>query len=137
MVAGKGERFRRGSPLARVDVVVFRLGPEHFGIPVAQVGRVLPVSEIAPLAGARVPVRGVVDVHGDLMEVVDLGRRTADAWTALHIEQQFILVDGPTRRLILLADEVEGVRFIPEEARDDGGFTYVDDVLALELTSRS
>jgi chemotaxis-related protein WspB len=119
-----------------LDVVVFRLGPQQFGIPVAQVGQVFPVAEIAPLAGASVPVRGAVDVHGDLMPVVDLGRRIADAWTELHAEQRFILVDGPTRRIVLLADEVEGVRSVSDDALAAGELIYVDDVLATAPQAR-
>ena len=115
-----------------MDVVVFRLGQQQFGIPVAQVGQVFPVAEIAPLPGASVPVRGTVDVHGELIPVVDLGRRSADAWTELHAEQRFILVAGPTRRLILLADEVEGVRSVSDGAPAESALIYVDDVLAIE-----
>ena len=92
-----------------------------------------PVAEIAPLAGARAPVRGTVDVHGDVTPVIDLGRRIADTWTDLHAEQRFILVTGPTRRLILLADEVDGVRSVSGEAAAGGELIYVDDALATEL----
>lgn len=119
-----------------MDVVVFRLGPQKFGIPVAQVGQVFPVAEIAPLSDARVPVRGVLDVHGNLTPVIDLGRRIADAWTPLHLEQQFILVNGPTRRLVLLADEVEGLRSVTEDGLASAGLIYIDDVLATEMQAR-
>lgn len=115
---------------------MFRLGPQQFGIPVAQVGQVFPVAEIAPLPGANAPVRGAVDVHGELTPVVDLGRRITDAWTELHAEQRFILVDGPTRRIILLADDVEGVRSVTDAALAEGELIYVDDVLATELQVR-
>ncbi len=94
------------------------------------------VAEIAPLPGASVPVRGAVDVHGDVTPVVDLGRRIADAWTELNAEQRFILVAGPTRRLILLADEVEGVRSVSDEALASGELIYVDDVLATAPQAR-
>jgi chemotaxis-related protein WspB len=115
-----------------VDVVVFRLGPQQFGIPVAQVGQVFPVAEIAPFAGASAPVRGAVDVHGELIPVVDLGRRISDAWTTLHAEQRLILVNGPTRRLMLLADEVEGVRSFSGDAPAESELIFIDDVLASE-----
>jgi purine-binding chemotaxis protein CheW len=119
-----------------MDVVVFRLGPQQFGIPVEQVAQVFPVAEIAPISDARAPVRGAVSVHGKVTPVVDLGRRIADAWTPLGLEQQFIYVNGPTRHLVLLADEVEGVRFVPDDAVASAGFIYVDDVLATELPAR-
>jgi purine-binding chemotaxis protein CheW len=117
--AGRGGRI--------LDVVVFRLGPQHFGIPVAHVGQVIPVSEIGPLPDAPPPVRGAVDVHGEVMPVIDLAYGTAQTWTTLHAEQQFILVEGP-RRMVLLADEVEGVRPVPHGTYPDG-LIYVEDVL--------
>lgn len=119
-----------------MDVVVFRLGPQHFGIPVTQVGQVFPVAEIAPLTDARVPVRGTVDIHGDLTPVIDLGRRIANSWTPLHLEQQMILVESPTQRMVLLADEVEGVRSVPDHAPGSTGLIFVDDKLVSDLRTR-
>jgi len=107
-----------------LDLVIFRLGPQHFGIPVAHVDQVIPVAEIGPLLDAPPPVRGAVDVHGEVMPVIDLAYGAAQTWTTLYAEQQFILLQGP-RRIVLLADEVEGVRSIP-----DG--TYPDGVIAIE-----
>ena len=107
-----------------MDVVVFRLGAQQFGIPLAHVSQVFPVAEIAPLSGATVPVRGTIDLHGELTPVVDLGHRVAHAWTELRLEQQFILVTGPTRRVVLLADEVEGVQSIA-----DGALVLATDLL--------
>jgi purine-binding chemotaxis protein CheW len=115
-----------------LDVVVFRLGPQQFAIPVMQVGQVFPVAEIGPLSDARAPVRGAVDVRGNVTPVVDLGRRIADAWTPLQLEQQFIFVRGPERNLVLLADEVEGVRSVPDDAFASTGLIYVDAALAME-----
>ena len=110
-----------------MDVVVFRLGPQHFGIPVAHVGQVVPVAAIGPLPDATPPVRGAVDVHGEVMPVIDLAYGAAQTWTTLHAEQQFILVEGP-RRIVLLADEVEGVRSVPDGTYPDG-LIYVEDML--------
>lgn len=82
----------------------------------AQVDQVIPVTEISPPsasvpgAGASEPVRGCIDVHGDVVPVVDLGYRRAGTWTVLELEQQFILVHGPEGRMALLADAVEDVR---------------------------
>lgn len=114
-----------------MDVVVFRLGPEHFGIPVGQVDQVIPVAEIGPpSASAGAGVRGCIDVHGDVMPVVDLGGRSAGTWTPLDLEQQFILVRRPAGRLVLLADAVEGVRSVPDSgALADDGVIAIDDVL--------
>lgn len=92
-----------------------------------------PVAEIAPLTGATGAVRGTVNLHGELTPVVDLGRRVSTAWTELHAEQRLVLVDGPAQRVLLLADEVEGVRTAADDALAAGELTYVDGPLATRL----
>jgi chemotaxis signal transduction protein len=94
-----------------------------------RVGQVFPVAEIAPLPNAPAMVRGTVDIHGDLVPVVDFGVRTSSEWTPLHLEQQFLLVDVPGGRRVLLADEVEGVRPLGDGTITDAGLIDVDDVL--------
>jgi purine-binding chemotaxis protein CheW len=124
-------RGRRGGYI--LDVVVFRLGSQQFRIPVTRVDQVFSVAEISPCAEMSRLIRGVVDVHGDLTPVIDLGRRVADAWTELHAEQQFILIDTATRPVILLADEVERVLTLADGGFADAGLTSIDDALATGL----
>lgn len=126
-----------------IDVVVFRIGTRHFGIPIAQVGQVFPVAEIIPLADAPDPIRGLVTIRGTVTPVVDLRRRLDGCWNELRLSQRLILVQAPLRRFALLADDVDGVRHIPADALVDTdtptgeGFihTYLCDVDHLLSTS--
>jgi purine-binding chemotaxis protein CheW len=102
-----------------LDVVSFRAGGRHFGIPVAQVERVFHVAEIAPLSGAPIPIRGIVNIHGTVAPVVDLRRRFEERWTELRLSQRLVAIRTPQRPLALLADEVDGVRHIAEAALAD------------------
>jgi purine-binding chemotaxis protein CheW len=120
-----------------MDVVVFRSGPRTFGIPVERVAQVFAVVEIAPLAGAPVPVRGVVDIHGSLTPVVDLGRRFAESWSELQLDGRLIYVDAAARPLLVLADDVDGVRSVDaSEVADPGELLTAAETAALETALR-
>lgn len=113
-----------------VDIVAFRVGARHFGIPVAHVDQVFPLVEITPFAGAPEPVRGVVTIAGTPTPVVDLQRRLEGRWSELRLHQRLILVRAAARRYALLADDVAGVTSLPEAeltahaGRADYGFIY-------------
>jgi purine-binding chemotaxis protein CheW len=113
-----------------VDIVAFRVSTRHFGIPVAQVDRVIHVVEITPLAGAPELIRGFVTIEGAVIPVVDLGRRLEGRWSKLDLQQRLVLAHGGSRRVALLADDVDGVTRVPEsalsatETASAGGFIY-------------
>lgn len=102
-----------------VDIVAFRIGTRHFGIPVAQVDRVIHVVEITPLADAPELIRGFVTIEAAVVPVVDLGGRLEGRWSKLDLQQRLILAHGASRRVALLADDVDGVARVPESALSD------------------
>jgi purine-binding chemotaxis protein CheW len=55
-----------------LEVLSFRLGGEHFALPLADLVRVLPVTELVPLPGARPPLSAVAPWRGGLLPVLDL-----------------------------------------------------------------
>jgi chemotaxis signal transduction protein len=97
-----------------IDVVAFRVGARHFGVPVAQVDQVFPVAEIAQLTDAPESIRGLVTIAGIATPVVDLQRRLEGRWSELRLQQRLILVRESTRRFALLADDVAGVTTLSE-----------------------
>jgi chemotaxis signal transduction protein len=115
-----------------IDIVAFRLGTRYFGIPVAQVDRVIRVVEITPLSGAPELIRGFVTVEAAVVPVVDLGRRSEGHWSKLDLQQRLILAHEASRRFALLADDVDGVTRVPESALSDrdaasaDGFIYTN-----------
>jgi purine-binding chemotaxis protein CheW len=108
---GKGP----GSAGARApaELVLFRSGERRWALPLASVERVTAMVAIAPLPGAPAGVRGAVDVHGDVLPVLDLGVRLGGAPHRLGSEGQLVLARTARRRVALPVDESLGVAAVP------------------------
>jgi len=93
--------------------MTFRLGNELFAIDVAQVREVLEVSTITRVPAAPDYVRGVVNVRGKAIPVVDLRVRFGLAPAAETVNTRTIvmelLLDGETTVLGGIADSVHEV----------------------------
>lgn len=102
-----------------MDVVAFFVGEQNIGLPLEAVERVLPSVEITPLAVAPPPVRGIVNIHGAPIPVVDLYHRLYGRWSEPTLDQRLVLVRTERRRLLLIADAVPEVRDLPDAAIAD------------------
>lgn len=132
-------------------LVVFANSRRRFAVAVRQVERVLPGVALAALPGAPETVAGLLNLHAEIVPVLDLGRHFGDPAASLTSASQLILLTG-ARRLALLADRVESVAAIlpgrQEDASalgfglgrvarlvaDDGGLVYLYEPVGL-LTS--
>ncbi|MCY0870370.1 MAG: chemotaxis protein CheW [Firmicutes bacterium] len=75
-----------------MELIVFPLGPDLFGLPIEHVSAVLPPSAIRPVPLAPTHIRGITAHEGDVLTVVDAGlvlRRVAAS-------------AGPSSRMLLL-----------------------------------
>lgn len=93
--------------------ITFRLGAEHFALPVTHVREVLDQEEITPLPLAPEALLGVVNVRDSAVPVIDLRRRfglpaTAPGRQARILVMEFALAEG-TCVLGGLADAVQEV----------------------------
>jgi purine-binding chemotaxis protein CheW len=89
--------------------VVFRLEERRFALPLEATARAVRAVEITPLPQATPGVPGVIDVHGELMPVVDLRVRFGLPPRALVPGAQFLLVATARRAVALWVDGVDGV----------------------------
>ena len=85
-----------------VSYLIFKLGDEQFAIPVARVREVLDLSEITRVPKAPPYMRGVVNVRGSAIPVVDLRMKFGLPPTA----------DTYNTRIIVLELEIEGERTV-------------------------
>ncbi|HOX42089.1 MAG TPA: chemotaxis protein CheW [Myxococcota bacterium] len=105
--------------------VIFRLGWERYGLPLAAVLEVLdsPAGALRPLPGAPDWVAGVLSHQGHVRAVVRTAALVAgeDRWSQAATGQ-IILAELGGERLGLLVDQVEGVEVIRTAgpAREDG-----------------
>ncbi|TFW34998.1 chemotaxis protein CheW [Massilia horti] len=109
-----------------MKVLVFHIGRERYGLPLAAIVRVLPVAQLKALPGAPDCVRGLLDLAGQPVPVIDLSRLAGLAPDAVCYDTRILLVDyrlddGSTRLLGLKAEHVSGVAEVPVASLADSG----------------
>lgn len=89
-----------------VDLLVFELASQRFGLPLSTVREVVRAVLPTPLPGAPPLVEGLIDVRGALAPVLDVRRRFGLPPRALEADQHFVLVaasvGGRPARLVAL-----------------------------------
>src|SRR5258706_14521513 len=103
-------------PGGRLAVVVFAVGGASCAVPLEATERALHMVAISPVPGAPPILAGVINLHGSVVPVVDLRRRLGSAPRAYGLDAHLLLVKSPRRRLALSADQVLGVRPVPEDS---------------------
>ena len=90
-------------------VTVFNLGERRFGLPLGCVERVLCAVAITPLPNAPGVVRGVIDIHGEIVPVVDLRVRFGLPVREVALDDHLLVAHTAARRLAILVEQVAGV----------------------------
>lgn len=96
-----------------LEVVEFRLAKEVYAIEHAYVREVLPLENLTPLPCAPPFVRGIINVRGEILPVIDIKRffeLPDEGITDLH---RVIVVRAHGAEMGILADVVTSVRSIP------------------------
>ncbi len=98
--------------LERTDtnqILIFSLDEPHYAIHLSSVERVIRAVETTPLPKGPPLVSGVINMHGQVIPVLDIrtcfGLATRDG----NPDDRFILVHTSQRILALVADSVQGV----------------------------
>ena len=109
-----------------MKVLLFHIGRDRYGLPLAGIVRVLPLLELKQLPLTPDYVAGLMDLHGTPVPVIDLSRLAGLPPAAAQFDTRIVIVDyrvpgGATRALGLLASQVRGIADIGEEKLDDSG----------------
>lgn len=105
-----------------LDLLIFRLHEEQYGIQVSHVREIYPLRQVTPVPRTPDFVVGVFSARGRLLSVVDLHAFLGLPKIQIHKDSKIIVVTGEIKtdggynpiELGLLADEVEDVRTIFE-----------------------
>jgi purine-binding chemotaxis protein CheW len=100
-------------PIRLVDV---RLGSEDFGIDVMKVLEVVKVPEMRRVPQAPAFVKGVTDVRGSMVPIIDLRDRFSLPDSELGPDHRVLIVDLEESRVGLIVDEVPGVLEYPPDS---------------------
>ena len=109
-----------------MKVLVFHIGRDRYGLPLAAIVRVLPLLELKQLPLTPDYVAGLMDLHGTPVPVIDLSRLAGLAPAAAQFDTRIVIVDyrapeGTTHSLGLMALQVRGIADIEEQRWEDSG----------------
>ena len=106
---------RGASPAsASHSLVVFQLDDRRYALRLSAVERVLPAVEIVPLPQVPAIVRGVINVEGRIIPVVDIRARFSLPPRALALSDHLLIAQTQRRPVALVVDAVIGVTEIDQ-----------------------
>jgi purine-binding chemotaxis protein CheW len=101
------------SPGPELHLVTFALDREEFGIPIAQVREVIRVAEITRVPQARQHVRGVTNLRGRILAVIEIRTRMGLPPAEITPKSRVVVVGVHERTLGILVDGVSQVVKVP------------------------
>lgn len=94
------------------EIIVFRVGPETYGIETAFVREVYPLKEFTALPGIPSFVLGIMNVRGQIVSIIDLRKFFGFPEKGLGELNKVIILSSDRMEFGILADVVEGTRSV-------------------------
>ncbi|HII81515.1 MAG TPA: purine-binding chemotaxis protein CheW [Methanosarcina sp.] len=106
---------KEGSPLSEewLHLVVFELSGEEFGVNIMQVSEIMPVSKITRVPQAPECVKGLINLRGKIIVVIDLNRRLGFSLRESDSLSRIIIVEVGDTTIGMLVNSVSGVLKLP------------------------
>jgi purine-binding chemotaxis protein CheW len=102
-------------------VLLFRSAGQLFGVDAEVAREILPVQPATRIPGAPAAIRGLVNVRGLLVTLVDAAVATGLAATPSPEAGSVLLLDHGSHRVGLVVDEVLDLVVLDDADLDDGG----------------
>lgn len=123
----------------RRQFITFRSDRQEFGVDIMMVREIRGWTETTPLPNSPDYVRGVINLRGVVLPVIDLRARLGLGMTEANVKHVIIVVKAEDRTIGLLVDAVsdiltakaEEIQATPELARDAQS-QFVEGIAALE-----
>jgi purine-binding chemotaxis protein CheW len=94
-------------PAGSREIVVFVLGGGDYGLPIADVREIVRYTPPRPLPGMRAGVLGLVQVHGRLLDVVDV--RGTLGLEAVGVPHELVVVEHGDRTVAMPVEAIRQV----------------------------
>jgi purine-binding chemotaxis protein CheW len=104
----------RAAGTRTLEVLVFELEGQRYGLPTADVRELVRAVTITPLPGAPNVVEGVVNVRGRVLPVLDVRARFRLPAKALEASDHFIVASAGARGVILRVDRATHLTLVDE-----------------------
>ncbi|MCG9895620.1 MAG: chemotaxis protein CheW [Fimbriimonadaceae bacterium] len=92
------------------QTVIFRLGSEHFGIEIFRVNEIIRLREITPIPGTDHHVKGLINLRGKTIPIVDLRLRFGLPEAEPTDTTRIVVVDTDHGDIGMVVDAVSEVR---------------------------
>lgn len=96
-----------------LDVVVFSLAAEHYGIEISSIREIVPFKELTPVPCTPVFIMGIANIRGKMLAIVDLKKIFPLAEDGIHDRHKILILHHRGLEMGILANEILGVRSIP------------------------
>ena len=97
-----------------MQLVVFCLDEQRYGLPLAVVERIVRAAELTPLPQAPAVVLGALDVDGQVLPVLNVRSRLRLPEREISPAHQFLIGQTRRRTVVLVIDEAQGVIEVPD-----------------------
>ena len=94
------------------QLVVFRLDSETYGIDIFRVNEIIRLREITPIPQAEAHIRGLVNLRGKTIPVVDLRTRFGLYSAEASEQARIIVVDTDEGNVGVIVDEVDMTQYL-------------------------
>jgi purine-binding chemotaxis protein CheW len=94
-------------------LVTFFIGREEYGVEIASVQEIIRATDITPVPGAPAHVRGVINLRGKIIPVVNLRRRFGLEDAEESDAQRIVVTELRDKRIGMLVDSVSQVIKVP------------------------
>ena len=92
-----------------IRLVAFVIDGNHYGLPLEQVERVLPLVAVSPLPKAPASAAGIINLHGQVVPVLDVRRRFGFPTRGYGLSAHLVIARASRRTVALPVDEALGV----------------------------
>ncbi len=95
-------------------VFIFSLDRRLFGLPASTIRQVVLAADITPVQGAPESILGLVDIHGQILPVVDIRVKCGFPARETVPEDRFLIVESQGASLAVRIDDAREVIEIPD-----------------------
>lgn len=99
----------QGTLAKTLSILTFCINGQVFGLPVTAVNQLIEMVAITPIPEAPPAIRGVINVHGGIVPVMDLRLRLGLPFKPYQLRTPIILLQANGRTLALVVDEMQSV----------------------------
>ncbi len=111
----------------------FRLADAHFVTPLSNVTEVLPSPSVTAVPGTKRWIKGVANVRGNLLTIIDLPEYFDKPPVALDDKARLLILNVPGLHAAVLVNEVYGLRHFDEE-QEKQDISSLNDAMFAHLT---